>query len=70
MLKNLKDFIIVGIAVALYTSAVAKEATAPVQKPVPETPVVQPEKPKRCSFRDKNCFGNESVVSRKLRRLQ
>ena len=69
MLKNLKDFIIVSVTVVLCTSATAKETTTPVKKPVPEAPAVQPEKPKRCSFRDKHCFGNESAVSRKLRRF-
>ncbi|CAB4129823.1 hypothetical protein UFOVP116_131 [uncultured Caudovirales phage] len=27
-------------------------------------------RPKRCSFRERDCFGHESTVTRKLRRLQ
>lgn len=31
---------------------------------------VKEDEPKRCSFREKNCFGRESVVTRKLRRFR
>lgn len=66
-MKKYSLFLLFAALTSVYSGAVV--ASTGVQKTQKEA---QPEKekPRRCSFREKNCFGHESAVTRKLRRLR